>query len=373
MIAAFVVLLCACYLFTGTAFNFTQKPTATRQPPTTATTPPPLGKRKRRQTHHSNITVKNSSSEGIFSRAIISQGLQSLTIILPAFNEEKRIGETITDYSSHFIKNYDKEEQQCLDFNILVVDDGSTDQTCAVVRNIAKSLDRVDYLHVSCVSLQRNEGKGAAISKGIEEICRKEEATRLQQQSEEAQGKYQISGGNVILVADADGSGSIESLEEMMEELWRLVVSCPPSGTSNRSSWFDYSSPWHIPAMVVGNRGLNSFSLSRSITRWGFRTAVKIVCGNLQSKDTQCGFKLMTIEAAKILYSDLNLRRWTNDVEVLYRAKLLNIPVSEVVICWEDKQGSKLATSAWKTIQISVIMLLEIIYMRFQYFTGRWT
>ena len=88
--------------------------------------------------------------------------------------------------------------------------------------------------------------------------------------------------------------------------------------------------------------------------------------------DTQCGFKLMTLTTGIALYNDLHLKRWTNDVEALYRAKKLGIPVSEMVISWEDKDGSKLSSSALGTVWVSLVMLFEILYMRLQYILGRW-
>ena len=51
----------------------------------------------------------------------------------------------------------------------------------------------------------------------------------------------------------------------------------------------------------------------------------------------------------------------------------MGIPISEVMVGWEDKDGSKLSSSVWGTIRVSFIMLLEILYMRIQYFVGRWT
>ena len=80
----------------------------------------------------------------------------------------------------------------------------------------------------------------------------------------------------------------------------------------------------------------------------------------------------MTLNAGLTLYSELNLKRWTHDVEVLYRAKELGVPVTGMNIGWVDKEGSKLASTLGETIYMSGIMLSEIIFMRIQYIFGRW-
>ena len=319
----------------------------------------------------------------------------SLTIILPAYNEEMRIGETIETYCSYLLKQecdlfyYDNDDiiykedmgkrenrmtlptnQTPIYCNIMVIDDGSTDETCHVVERYQAMYKKVVQSggnedgnkkniilnSVSCISLDVNQGKGFAISTGIKEV------QKLYYNSYK-ESNTSIRRGHVILIADADGSGNIESLDAMINELSYLLI----SHTSTK-----YCSVWDNKAMVVGNRGYQGTSLARGFTRWGFRTAVKLVCGDLQVNDTQCGFKLMTLNAGIALYNDLHLKRWTNDVEALYRAKKLGIPVSEMVISWEDKDGSKLSSSALGTVWVSLVMLFEILYMRLQYILGRW-
>ena len=71
------------------------------------------------------------------------------------------------------------------------------------------------------------------------------------------------------------------------------------STESNYSGVF----PWKYPALVVDNRGYEGASMSRVITRWGFCTTVKLFCGDLNVRDTQYGFKLITLTAGSYLYS----------------------------------------------------------------------
>lgn len=275
-----------------------------------------------------------------------------LTVVIPAYNEVDRIGDTLQSYTDYFRTNASQLPflRQC---KILVVDDGSLDATAELART---------YPGVECVSLPSNQGKGAAVSHGI----------------------VQLKPGELCLVADADGSATLQDLPAMLMQLVQTMESSTTDTQPPLNSSF-----WLMPAMVVGHRistagdgggdestmRLSSSSLPsiRSILRWGFRTTVRCFAGDLRVRDTQCGFKLMTVTAGQLLYRNLNLQGWTHDVEVLYRAKMLEIPVAEHDIQWQDKEGSKLIESPGGTIGVSITMLLEVLLMRLAYETGSWT
>lgn len=257
-----------------------------------------------------------------------------LTIILPAYNEEHRIRSTIENYCQSL-----SESKIWNTSSLLIVDDGSTDNTLSTIE-----ASQTQGITVSSISLGRNEGKGSAVARGISVVKERENTSE----------------GQIILIADADGSADILYLNDMVKSL---------SDTIEMSGMM--STPWKTKSIVVGNRN-DGTSPSRRITRWGFKALVKFICGDLRIDDTQCGLKLMTLDTGVILYKDLNLRRWTHDVEVLYRAKLLRISASEVSIGWEDKDGSKLANSLLQTVTVSLEMLFEIIWMRLNYTIVRW-
>lgn len=280
-----------------------------------------------------------------------------LTILLPAFNEADRIIETLHEYSSYISKDERDVLGSLLSIDILVVDDGSADDTAGVVRRYT-GCNPNPGLSIHCISLPSNEGKGGAIAFGIEEIVGRQQRPPDDNNSSRSDDRISL-----VLVADADGSGDLSCLGDMLHALNNLLL----VNEKTQKVCKDDNA-----ALVVGNRGYDGAGIARIVLRWGFRTAVRIICGNLGVSDTQCGMKLMTVDAAKTLYRDLNLRRWSHDVEVLYRTKMLGVPVNEVPIKWEDKNGSKLVTSAGGAIGASLRMLLEILQMRVEYGLGRW-
>lgn len=255
-----------------------------------------------------------------------------LVVLIPAYNEALRIGSTLNSYQDFLAQT----EWDC---EILVVDDGSSDDTFKVVNDVPTS----DNISITCISLPKNAGKGAAIARGIQHI---------------SQSRSESSNNLLILTQDADGSGDLFYLETMVQNLKELVI--------DRSGKID----WSQPALVTGNRNYNFFS-PRGITRWGFQTAVSLIMGGLRVQDSQCGYKLQTLSCAEMLYKNLNLRGWAHDVEVLYRAKLRKIPITQIAIDWVDKDGSKVVESG--VVRVSSEMLLDILRLRWEYsITGAW-
>ena len=262
-----------------------------------------------------------------------------LVVLIPAYNEEMRIESTLEAYRGYLLQSGYNNSR------ILVVDDGSSDRTLQVVESIGNCTN-LNECPVQCLSLPHNQGKGAALAAGIQFV---------------AEHFGDDSNPTLILTQDADGSGDLVYLDGMMDRMKELLVT---ESEEQKAMAMPSRIDWSQRAIVTGNRNYNVWS-PRGITRWGFQTAVKLIMNDLRVQDSQCGYKLMTLNAARDLYEELEVKGWAHDVEVLYRAKLVNIPIQEIPIDWEDKEGSKVVQSG--VARVSTEMLLDVIKLRWQY------
>lgn len=162
--------------------------------------------------------------------------------------------------------------------------------------------------------------------------------------------------GRQILFADADGATKFEDLEKLEAEMRKLT---PPH-------------EWENPAIVIGSRAhlendaIASRSLFRTILMHGFHFLVWLFAVR-GIKDTQCGFKLLTRSAAQHLFNLLHVERWAFDVELLFLAQSLQIPIQEVCVNWTEIEGSKI-TPVWTWIQMGGDLFL----IWFRYAIGAW-
>jgi glycosyltransferase involved in cell wall biosynthesis len=230
-----------------------------------------------------------------------------LSIIIPAYNESARIRSTLEEVIAFA-------ERELKEWEIIVVDDGSVDDTQALVRG----LSRVKYLRN-----EKNSGKGWSVRRGIF-------ASRL----------------DPVLFSDADLSTPIVealSLMKAMEEGADMAIASRQSGS--------------------GKRVLRSaFRKWRSAI---FRVLVKMIALR-GTHDTQCGFKMFRRAAARSIFSLQRLDRFGFDVEVLYLARKLSLKVAEVPVEWHEgtKTSLKLATP--------LSMLADLFKIRWNDWRGRY-
>ena len=207
-----------------------------------------------------------------------------LSVVVPAYNEAFRLGATLDRLLDFLESRGDR-------FEILVVDDGSTDGTGRVAAE--RGGERVRTLQ-----LGTNRGKGAALRHGVE-----------------------ASRGERVLLTDADLSTPIEeleSLEEALEEADIVLGSREAEG-----------------ARVVHHQPLYRELLGRM-----FNLAIRLL-GVRGFLDTQCGFKLLRGEVARDLFPRLTIDGFAYDVEMVLRARELGYEVVEVGVEWHDSAMSR--------------------------------
>jgi len=234
-----------------------------------------------------------------------------LSIIIPAFNEEKRLGSTLDKVRSYLSK-------QPFSAEVIVVDDGSRDGTAALVRKL-----QGEWSALKLIENGINQGKGFSVTAGV-----------------------LVSQGDRILFSDADLSTPIEEYERLGRAL---------------------NGPLSI---AIASRALDGADVQvhqawyRETMGKTFNKIVKLLAG-LPFEDTQCGFKLFTAPAARMIFPKLRTRHFAFDVEVLFIARRSSIPVREVPVRWANDPASRV-----DPLRDSSRMLLDVIRIRWNDLQG---
>jgi dolichyl-phosphate beta-glucosyltransferase len=158
-------------------------------------------------------------------------------------------------------------------------------------------------------------------------------------------------------MVDADGATEITDLGRLEQALDKVKVT-----SADEAQGVAVGSRAHLQNEAVAKR-----SLLRTVLMHGFHTLVVVLGGVKDVRDTQCGFKLFTRAAARRLFHNVHLERWCFDVEVLYIAQCLGIPVAEVAVNWTEIDGSHL-DPLWSAVE----MFKDLLLIRTFYLTGTW-
>jgi dolichyl-phosphate beta-glucosyltransferase len=281
-----------------------------------------------------------------------------LSLVIPAYNEQDRITVMLDECYDYFCKQpncpgietlstaYQKHNNSTLSPPILVewivINDGSSDLTCQVFENYAKNLEKTEPSQQpflwKLVSLPINEGKGAAVQVGMTE----------------ATGYYR-------LMVDADGATTFDKgLEAISQEM--LKKANPQSASSSSTIIFGSRSGEGAQRSALRMILMHSFLWLRSC----------VVGTPVSLRDTQCGFKLFDKYAANQLFSNLHLRRWAFDIELVYVALNMNMAIQEVKVPWHEVDGSKLNTGFVALVLVSIGMLRDMMCVRACYVLGIW-
>lgn len=264
--------------------------------------------------------------------SILESPSKSLSVIVPAYNEEKRIGVMLDEAIGYLLDRQKSENDEKFTFEIIVVDDGSKDGTSAVVMKYVKKYG-TDTIRL--LTLQNNCGKGGAVQRGMLR----------------ARGEY-------LLMVDADGATKFSDLERLERGITRI------ENGSKGSASIAVGSRAHMDLAKDASSG--SRHPLRSFVSKVFHILVTVFIGT-SVIDTQCGFKLFSRKAALLLFSNQHIQRWAFDIELLYLAHVFKIPVAEEAVKWEEVPGSKL-----NVVTASIQMIRDIVLIRLCYAIGLW-
>ncbi len=236
----------------------------------------------------------------------------NLSIVLPAYNEEKRIGKTLDAYLTYFTKKYHSS------YELIVVMNGCKDNT-------AKEVEKYhSYKQLKSLNFKEAIGKGGAIIEG-----------------------FKISQGDYIGFVDADNSTSPEEFEKLFLHIGHL-----DGIIASR----------YIPGSIVEPKQ----ALKRRVASRVFNLLIRLLF-NLQIYDSQCGAKLFTKKTIKNITPHLGITRWAFDVDLLYQMKRRNLSFKEYPTVWKDAQGSALNIKKATFEMFLAITRLRLIYSPFKF------
>jgi dolichyl-phosphate beta-glucosyltransferase len=235
-----------------------------------------------------------------------------LSIIIPAFNEERRLPKAIEQIGSYL-------GARPLQAEILVVNDGSSDATPKLIESY-----RAKYPALRLISNGRNRGKGFSVRHGMLEAR-----------------------GEIALFTDADLSTPIEEADKLLAAL--------------RESGFD---------AAIGSRALDRSLIEvhqSAFREWAgtlFNRLVRRITG-IEFSDTQCGFKAFRRERTRIIFEQQRIERFGFDPEILYLAKRHGLRVAEIPVRWSHDAGTKV-----NVVEDGIRMFLELPVIRWNSLRG---
>ncbi|HEX6502480.1 MAG TPA: dolichyl-phosphate beta-glucosyltransferase [Terriglobales bacterium] len=235
------------------------------------------------------------------------------SIIIPAYNEARRIEPALRKVLAYVA-------DQRLDAEIIIVNDGSRDNTAEIVRRYAQQNPVLRL-----VENPGNRGKGFSVRNGM-----------LQAR------------GEVMLFSDADLSAPIEESAQLFEAI---------AGGADVA----IGSRWLRPELQTQPQ-----SLHRQLFGRVFNLALRLLLG-LQFKDTQCGFKAFNRRAVDIIFPIQKIERWGFDPEVIFLAERNNLRVVEIPVRWAHEAGGSI-----HPLRDGLRMLLEVVKVRWYWITGKY-
>jgi dolichyl-phosphate beta-glucosyltransferase len=236
------------------------------------------------------------------------------SIIIPAYNESARLGATLDRVISYIAGEH-------WDAEVIVVNDGSRDSTPDLVREYEKK--------DSCLRLIENpgnRGKGYSVRNGMLNAS-----------------------GELLLFTDADLSSPIEEAPKLFAAI-------------QAGADVAIGSRWLRPELQTQRQ-----SLLRQFYGRAFNIGLRIVLG-LNLKDTQCGFKAFTREAAQKIFPQQQIERWGFDPELLFLARKFKMKTAEVPVAWAHVEGTRISP-----LRDGLRMFGEVLKIRWNALTGNYS
>ncbi|MEW5974358.1 MAG: dolichyl-phosphate beta-glucosyltransferase [Acidobacteriota bacterium] len=237
-----------------------------------------------------------------------------ISIVVPAYNEARRIVQTL-----EMLRNYLARQSYCAE--VIVVDDGSTDDTAAIVDQICQ-----EWTALRLVRNPGNSGKGFGVRNGVLN----------------ARGK-------IVLFTDADLSAPIEEMPKLVDPI--VEGRCD---------------------LTFGSRALDRSLIGvhqskvREFSGRIFNLFVQLLTG-LPFQDTQCGFKAFRRDQAIPIFERQTIMDFGFDPEILYIARKRGLHLAEVPIHWNHVEGTKV-----RFLSDSLKMFLDLLLIRWNDFTGKY-
>ena len=227
-----------------------------------------------------------------------------ISIVIPAYNEEKRIGKTLESCLKTFH-----------DAEIFVAMDGCKDRTFDIVREYAKNGNDSNNI-ISYIYSKERLGKGKGLLRAIDKTK-----------------------GDILVITDADESAPIS-------EILKLTNSLDGNDCVIGSRW------------LLESEILVKQPLKRRIASRGFNLLVRTMFG-LPFKDTQCGAKVIKKEVMKEIAENISTFNFAFDIDLLWQLQRKGYKIKEISITWEDKDGSSV-----RLFHEIITMFLAIVRLR---------
>lgn len=237
--------------------------------------------------------------------------LVTYSIVIPAYNESVRIRPTLHALVRHM-------QEQNWDGEILVVNDGSSDDTAQIVCEYGKL-----HPQVLLVENPGNRGKGYSVRNGMLHAR-----------------------GEICLFTDADLSSPITEAQKLFDAI-------------ARGSDIAIGSRWLRTELQTERQ-----PLYRQLYGRIFNLALRLILG-LHFADTQCGFKAFRLDAAQRVFALQKTERWAFDPEILFLAQRAGLKVAEVPVLWAHSEGTRL-----HPLRDGMRMLWEVLRTRWNAITG---